>query len=170
MNSENAAEYTARLLRYLGSKEPLSVLTSTPKKIQKLIDSSKAPYLTVRPAPQQWSVAEIIAHLADTEIVMAWRYRSIAEQSGKNIRSFDQNVWEKNGRYRQIKISESLNQFSVIRRMNIVFLKNLPSVKWNHYGIHEERGKESIAQIIKLEAGHDLNHIRQIERIIDGKK
>jgi hypothetical protein len=163
---ETPQEYIARILHNIEGEEPLKILASTPKKIGKLIKKVKKKTLYLKPAPHKWSVAEIIAHLAETEIVMGWRYRSVAEKNEVKIQSFDQNKWAKNSDYEKSDVDEMLEMYRVVRRANLAFLKNLPKEKFEQYGMHEERGKETIAHIIRMEAGHDLNHLRQIEAIL----
>jgi hypothetical protein len=166
MISKESRLYIDRLLGYLGKKDPLVVLRRTPQRIHLLIGSIPPKVLTAKSTPAAWSIAEIIAHLADTELVLGWRYRSIAERSGKPIQSFDQNIWCSNARYGSVPVKKSLLMFSVLRAMNIEFLAGLSRTKLSYYGMHEERGKETLRHIIRLEAGHDLNHLMQIEKII----
>ncbi len=163
---ETSQQYTARILSNIEGKDSLNVLKSTPKKIKKLIKGAKKKLLYKKPAPAKWSVAEIVAHLAETELVMGWRYRSIAEKNEVKIQAFEQDDWVKNSRYSKLDINEMFEMYSVIRRANINFLKGLPKEKFENYGMHQERGKETIAHIMKLEAGHDLNHLMQIEKIL----
>jgi hypothetical protein len=53
-----------------------------------------------------------------------------------------------------------------VREANLALLKSLSPDQWKHYGQHAERGQESIEHIVRMVAGHDLNHIQQIERIL----
>jgi hypothetical protein len=41
---------------------------------------------------------------------------------------------------------------------------------WNYYGMHEERGKETVKRMTEMMAGHDLNHLKQIEKILRRKQ
>src|SRR5208282_2919849 len=59
----------------------------------------------------------------------------------------------------------SLEVFRVLRENNLALLQALPIESWDNYGMHLERGKETIAHIARMFAGHDLNHLQQIERI-----
>ena len=170
MISKASRLYTNRLLGYLGRKDPYRVLRRTPQNIQSLLDRVPSKGLVLKATPASWSITEIVAHLAETELVLGWRYRSIAERSGKTIQSFDQNIWCTNARYASIPIRESLLMFTVLRAMNIKFLTGLPDTTLLYYGVHDERGKETLRHIIRLEAGHDLNHLMQIQKIIRSVK
>ncbi len=164
---ETPHQYARRILSNLEGKNPISVLKSTPQTIKKLIKGKSRQRLYTRAAKKQWSVAEIVAHLAETEIVLAWRYRLIAEKSGVTLQPFDQDVWAKQSRYGSTNIREMTELFSLARKANLVFLSGLPKQLWNNYGMHQERGKETIRHIVNLEAGHDINHLKQIKKILN---
>ena len=119
-----------------------------------------------RPEPGKWSMAEIVAHLADVEIVASWRMRSVIGANGTPIQPFDQDVWASVFQYGKRDPKQSLEVFRVLRENNLAMLKALPPESWDNYGMHAERGKESIAHLARMFAGHDTNHIVQIENIV----
>ena len=119
-----------------------------------------------RSEPGKWSIAEIIAHLADAEIVASWRMRSVIGENGITIQPFDQDAWASVFEYRERDAKRSLELFRVLRENNLAMLKEIPRETWENYGMHLERGKESIAHLVRMFAGHDTNHVLQIERIV----
>src|SRR5580700_2862319 len=163
---ETAQHYTQRILGYIEGKDPLKVQRETPKKLAGLIRGLSRKQLTRKPAPGKWSISEILAHLADTEIVVAWRLRHILGNNGAPIQAYDQSVWAETFDYAHRDAKESLEFFQVVRAHNLAMLKALPKGLWDNYGIHQERGKESIPQIVRIYAGHDLNHLGQMEKIV----
>ena len=167
---ETPQEYIQRILAQLGGKDPLKVQASTAAKLGRLVQRASAAKLRKRPAPGKWSAAEILAHLADSEIVTGWRMRQILGAPGTPIQSFDQNAWAVAGHYEKRDARKSLEQFRVAREANLALLKSLSAEQWKHYGLHAERGIETIEHIIHLHAGHDLNHLSQVERILAPKK
>lgn len=168
--TETSREYTSRLLGYLGDKDPIKILSSTPKKLKKLIKDASPKELQKRPKPEKWSVAEIIAHLAEVEIVLAYRMRMILSFNGTPIQSMDQDLWAKNAGYIIADPKSAIEYFKVQRERNLALLDSLSKEQWSQYGVHAERGKESIADIVNLYGGHDLNHLMQIEAILKGKR
>ena len=162
---ETPQQYTRRILSYIRGQSPLRVQQATPKKIERLIRPLNRLQLRKRPAPGKWSIGEILAHLAETELVGGYRIRMILSKNGMPIQAFDQNVWARNSNYARQDPRRSLEVFRTLRTSNLALLKSLPRKKWNCYGIHAERGKESIARVAQMFAGHDINHLRQIERI-----
>jgi uncharacterized damage-inducible protein DinB len=162
---ETPQQYTQRILGYSEGKEPLRVQQATAKKLGALTRGLNKKQLTRRPAPGKWSIAEILAHLADAEIVLAWRMRLILGNNGTPIQAFDQDVWAETFNYGKRDPRTSLETFRVLRESNLALLKSIPTQLWDNYGMHSERGKESIVHVVRMIAGHDLNHLQQIEKI-----
>lgn len=168
--TETPQQYTARIMSKVNSEEPLKIQAATPRKIERLLKSASVAKLRKRPAPGKWSVAEIVAHLADAEIVVGWRVRSILGAPGTPIQAFDQDAWAAAGHYEQRNPKGSLAQLRATREANLALYKSLSPEQWKHYGMHSERGQESIEHIARMMAGHDVNHLQQIERILAPKK
>lgn len=164
--SETPQQYTHRILSHMDGKKPTSIQAATAKKIAKLIKGVPASKLRKRPAPEKWSVSEIIAHLSETEIVGGFRMRLILGAPGTPVPAFDQDAWVKSGHYEKRDARKSLELFRTVREANLALLKSLTPDQWKHYGMHSERGQETIEHIVKLYAGHDLNHLKQIEGIL----
>src|SRR5579863_160717 len=169
MAKETTQEYIRRILGHVEGQDALTVQSSTAKKLEKLIKGAPAAKLRKRPVPDKWSVVEILAHLADTEIAGAWRMRAILGAPGTPVQAFDQDAWAAACHYEKRDPRKSLEQFRTLREANIALLKSLTPEQWKHYGIHAERGEETIERIARMFAGHDINHTRQIERILANK-
>ena len=165
---ETAQQYIERMLKYTEGKQPLRVQQETPRKLQKLVKPLSKAQLTRTPAPGKWSIAQILAHLVDAELVGGWRMRSIIGSSGVSLQPFDQDVWAETFAYADRDPKVSLETFRALRENNLRMLKALPKNLWENYGMHQERGKETITHIVRMFAGHDLNHLGQVERIAKG--
>jgi DinB superfamily len=168
--NETPQEYIHRILGHLKGQDPLRVQAGTAKKLDRLVHRASSAKLRKRPAPGKWSAGEILAHLADTEIVTGWRMRQILGAPGGPIQAFDQNAWSAAGHYERRDARKSLEQFRVLREANLALIKSLAPEQWKQYGMHEERGEETIEDIVSFVAGHDINHAKQIERILAAKQ
>jgi len=168
--NETIQQYTERILAHTNGQEPLKVQAATPKKLDRLVKGVSPAKLRKRPAPEKWSVAEILAHLADVEIVIGWRMRSILGAPGIAVQAYDQNAWNASLHYDKRDPRKDLIQQRVLREANLAMLKTLTPSQWKQFGTHSERGEESIERIVRMVAGHDLNHLQQIERILAPKK
>lgn len=164
--NETPQQYTERVTGYVKEQDPLKVQSQTARKLERLIKGVSTAKLRKRPAPGKWSVNEILAHLADAEVVGGFRVRLILGAPGTPITAFDQDSWVTSGHYDKRDPRKSLEQFRVLREANLALLKSLTPEQWKHYGIHSERGQESVEHIARLYAGHDVNHLQQIERIL----
>lgn len=163
---ETTQEYIKRMLSYTDGENPMKVQAATPNKLAKLVRGVPRTRLTKRPAPGKWSVGEILAHLSDTELVGGYRVRTILGAPGTPIQAYDQDKWAEAGGYARRDPRESLALFSTLREANLKLLKSLRPEQWKQSGMHAERGEESIEKIVRMFAGHDRNHIQQIERIL----
>ncbi len=170
MMHETPAQYTQRILGHVQGQQPLTILAATPKRLGRLVKGVTPARLRKRPALDKWSVAEILAHLADVEIVVGWRMRSVLGAPGTEVQAYDQNAWNESLHYDKRDPRKDLLQLRVLREANLALLKTLTSEQWKEFGMHSERGQESIEHIVRMIAGHDLNHIEQIERIVAPKK
>ena len=144
----------------------MEIQANTPKRLEALVDGFSGTALRKRPAPETWSVAEILAHLADAEIAIGWRMRLILGSPGTSIQAFDQDSWLTALHYERRDPHKDLIQFRVLREGNLALLETLTPEQWKQFGMHSERGRESIDHLVRLIAGHDLNHVQQIERIL----
>ncbi len=163
---ETAPQYIERILGYVEGQDAIKVQRATAAKLKKLTQRLTPKQMKWKSEPGKWSISEILAHLADAEIVGSWRMRSVIGASGKEIQPFDQDAWASAFEYSRRDPKQSLEVFRVLRENNLAMLKALPRDKWENYGMHLERGKETVAHIARMFAGHDTNHVLQIERIV----
>jgi uncharacterized damage-inducible protein DinB len=163
--AETAQKYIQRMLGNVEGKDALTVQKQTAKRLEKAISRLSKKKLMQAPAAGKWSIAEILAHMADAEWVLGWRMRSALANSGCSIQSFDQNSWATTFQYAKQDPKESLVRFRALREANLALLRGLSKEQWECYGMHQERGKETIAHMMRMIAGHDVNHVAQIEAI-----
>lgn len=167
---ETAQQYTRRILSNALGQDPIKIQSKTNRKLGRLIKGVPTAKLRKRPAPEKWSVAEILAHLADVEIVIGWRMRSILGDPGTHVQAYDQNAWVTAGHYEKRDPHKSIELHRVVREANLALVTSISPAQWKHFGQHAERGQESIEHIVRMVAGHDINHVLQIEGILEAKK
>ena len=167
---ETVDQYRKRMLSHLEGRDPLKLQAAAPAKLAKLLKGVSAAKARKRPAPGKWSIAEIVAHIADTELVGGYRIRAILGQPGTQIIGFDQDAWVTALHYDKRDLRKSFEQYRGLREANVALLKSLTPEQWKHHGMHSERGEESVETIVLMFAGHDINHFAQIERILSAKR
>jgi hypothetical protein len=163
---ETAPQYIQRVLGYIEGQDAIKVQRATAPKLKKLTQGLTTKQLKWKPEPGKWSIGEIVAHLADTEVVASWRMRSVIGANGTTIQPFDQDAWAAAFDYAKRDPKQSLETFRVLRENNLTMLKVLPRDRWESYGMHLERGKETLTHLTRMFAGHDANHLLQVERIV----
>ena len=149
---DTAQEYTRRILGYLEGKKPMEVLAATPAQIARMIRGVPRKRLAQRPAPGTWSVTEVLAHLADSELVYGFRIRFILADNGTPIQNVDQDAWARSSDYAAHDPALSLEALRVTRARTVRLLKSLPRESWNRYGVHSERGKETVTRVVDPQA------------------
>ena len=162
---EAAASYKTRILSFQDGMDFLALLAEAPGRLASLIEGLSDDQLSRPPSPGKWSIREIVAHLADDELVGAYRYRLILSAPGTAIQAFDQDLWASAGRYADRDVRSSLELFRILRQANLELLYSLSPEQWGMAGVHAERGVESIRDMARYFAGHDINHFKQIEAI-----
>ena len=164
-SAEDRAKYTPAILDLLGSRDPMDVLRETAGALGRAIAGMTPEQIRKPEAPGKWSVAQVLRHLADSEVVWGWRMRLILAQDRPTLTGYDQDLWADRLHYGDADASESLETFHVLRRDNLRLLDRATPEDLQRVGVHLERGEESAGHLRRLYAGHDLLHLRQIERI-----
>ncbi len=162
----HASAYISAILDTLGQREPAGVLAETPRRLRRVVERLTPGQLTTPEAPGKWSVAQVIRHLADSEIVWGWRLRMVLSHDRPKITGYDQDLWAQRLGYESASATDSLEQFDVLRRGNLALVRRATPSDLKRVGVHEERGEESVEHMMRLYAGHDLVHERQIDRIV----
>ena len=163
--AEHAAAYTRAILGLVGDRDPNHVLREMIAALPRAIDGLSSSEIRQPEAPGKWSIAEILQHLADSEVVWAWRMRVILAQDRPPITGYDQDLWARRLRYDEAEPGDALEQFTVMRRANLRVIERASPADLERVGVHSERGAETLAHLRRLYAGHDLMHLNQIERV-----
>ena len=121
-------------------------------------------------APGKWSIRQLTAHLADTELVAAQRFRSVIAEDQPKLIAFDQEAWARNLDYGRRLPKQSLETFRRLRAENYELLKALPESAFERTGMHSVRGAVSLGQMLTTFADHVESHARQMQAIRDAYK
>ena len=150
--------------KFLGDAPPHDVLEMTAVTIARVIRNSDTAQLTRAPAPGKWSVRQVLCHLADTELVFGFRLRQAVAEPHHTVQPFDQDRWA--AAYSAYSISAALDLFTSARRWNISFIASVPPETFAKILTHPERGDLTFRELVETMAGHDLNHLKQIDRTL----
>ena len=149
---------------WLDGKDPLEVIRATPGRLEKSIEGSLSETLNRAPAAGKWSVRDILCHLADCEVVFAFRLRQALAEDHHVIQPFDQDRWA--ATYAHYEANAALAVFSTVRLWNLALISGLGPDSFAKTLNHPERGDMTFQVVVETMAGHDLNHLGQIEAIL----
>lgn len=157
--------YTKSMMDYLGDREPFSVFEETPSALRAAATAVPEDKLRLLEAPGKWSVLNVVQHLAHVELVLGSRYRIVLAEEGSPLAAMDPDLWIANLFPDEFGLEEALTDFANLRAMNLRLLRRVKGNQWERYGIHSQRGKETLATMVRMYAAHDLYHLYQIERV-----
>ena len=150
---------------FLGEREAHSVIANTPARLAALFgqigkEGAERPW-----APGKWSARQVLCHLADCEIAFAFRLRQALAETDHVIQPFDQDAWASVYGSAALDAATALEVFRALRQWNIKLIQSAPEGAMSKALTHPERGRMTFGVVIETMAGHDLNHLQQIERL-----
>jgi hypothetical protein len=149
---------------FVGGRDPLEVTRATPVRLENILQTLGPEKSIVAPAPGKWSVRDILCHLADCEIVFAFRLRQGLAQDHHVVQPFDQDDWAVT--YGNYSAPMALAAFSAVRQWNLALIAGLKAQDFDKPLNHPERGDMTLRVVVETMAGHDLNHLRQMEAFL----
>jgi DinB family protein len=155
--------YRERILGLLGKRNPVESLEATGARVEALVKKIGPKGMSRAYAPGKWTAREILAHLADAEIGVGFRLRQALAEKDHVAQPFDQDKWAE--RYEDVDGEAAARAFCALRPWNVALIKTLAPADLARPMMHPERGMESVDIIVKMLAGHDLNHVAQLEQI-----
>ena len=149
--------------KFLDGRPLEEILHETTNKIAFLLAKIGPDKTSTPPAPGKWSPAEIVCHLADCELVFAFRLRQTLAEDAPIIQPFDQDKWS--ATYPGIPAGKALGAFASLRRWNLILIRAALPAAANRPVTHPERGAMTFQTIVETIAGHDINHLNQLEKL-----
>jgi hypothetical protein len=150
---------------HLGHGNPREVVKETPARLAALIHKLGPAAVEKIPAPGKWSPRMILCHLADGEMAFGFRLRQTLAEPHHVIQPFDQDAWAKPYSSASLSAQAALDMFSAARRWNVALLDTVKPEDFSKPVTHPERGTMTLETIVETMAGHDLNHLAQLEKL-----
>ena len=157
-------EYRERILGLLGEDSPFEVLEATPGRVASLVERMGERGLDRGFAPGKWTGREVVGHLADVEIVIGFRVRQMVSLPDHVIQPIDQNAWARP--YPRLDGRVAVRALAGLRAWNLCYYRALTPADFARVAMHPERGEESVETVIRMQAGHDRNHLAQLDLIL----
>lgn len=160
-----AAAYVAAILAALGTREPLEVLREMPAALRRAVAGLSPAQQATPEAPGKWSVCQVVQHLSGSDLVNGFRFRMVLAHDRPTLPGYDQDLWVERLHRNDTDMEAALTEFTAMRRSNVRLLERATPEDFERVSLHAERGAESLAHMMRLLAGHDIVHLRQVARI-----
>lgn len=165
--AEGAEQYIEAVLELLGEEDPLAILRSTVSWCAEATAELTQEQLATPESSGKWSIAAVLQHLGDSELVWGYRLRKVLAEDRPVMTGFDQDLWANRLGYGAADREQALTMFGSIREANLRLLAGASAEDLRRVGVHAERGEESVSHMVRLYAGHDLVHRRQLQRLVE---
>ena len=163
MTTVTDGSYRERILGLLGDRSPIETMEASAKRIEQQARRLGEAGLSKSYGPGKWTGKQVLAHLADAETAIAFRVRQVLAEPNHHIQGFDEAAWAR--RYDDVDAEAALASFLALRRWNLALLRRLGPEDLGREAVHPDRGPETLDTIVRLLAGHDLNHLAQLEKL-----
>jgi hypothetical protein len=147
-------------------KKHLEDAEKSPKQIAAAVSGLNDKTLRYKPSADKWCILEILAHLADMEILYAYRLRQMLADTNPVIAPIDQNAWAKNLGYLESSPAELVALYGLNRHATLQLLRRLKAGDLEKSARHPELNRPvTVAEYVGMMSGHGPNHLSQIERL-----
>ena len=148
---------------WIEGRDPMAVLTATPEQLSALIERIGSAGMKRSLEPGKWNVSQILTHLAQCELAFSHRIRQAASQTEYVAQSFDQDQWM--SLEPVAEDDRALQAFVALRNWNLGLYRSFSAADRARAFHHPHLGEQSVQELLELIAGHELNHLAQLEQI-----
>ena len=153
--------------KFLDGRDPIEVIAATPARLNDLVARMPPEQLALRAPQRPWNAREIVAHLADCELVFGFRLRQTLAEDSPVVQPFDQDRWAEH--YGNVDLESALRLFEAVRHANLLLIRGTKQEERERTMTHPERGTMSFWTVVETMAGHDTNHLIKLEQIAGSK-
>lgn len=157
--------YRDAIVALVGERDPRAVLHELLDVVRAEIAAVPAERHGVPEAPGKWSLRQVVQHLADVELAYGWRVRLVLTADRPPLHGFDENAWMRRLRADDTDLESALAMLAALRHDLLRLVDGCTPEDLARTGVHSERGEEPLALLLRVFAGHDLAHRRQLARI-----
>jgi DinB superfamily len=148
------------------SEEILKTLRATPVVLRALVGEIENDRLRTRPAAGEWTIIEVVGHLADTEERALDRVRRMFREDNPVLEPFDQEALAEERRYLDLDLNQELDRLEQLRRQHLALLEALDASGWERTGRHGDHGMMSVELYETHVAAEEVDHLAQIARLL----
>jgi hypothetical protein len=146
--------------------EITKTLRATPVVLRTLVNRVDDGRLRRRPAPREWAIIEVVAHLADTEERALGRVRRMLAEEDPQLAPFDQETLAVQRHYLDLDLEGELARLEQLRDQHLDLLDGLDGPGWERTGRHGQHGLMSVELYETHVAAEEVDHLAQIARLL----
>jgi hypothetical protein len=141
----------------------IAILASLPDRVDAL--TAQAPAIASAPSqPDEWTANQVVGHLSDAARMWGGRMRFIVFEDEPHFIIFDENAYVMQSGYRYVPLATLAAVYRLNCEANVALLRGLAPAQWERAGVHPERGRLTLREIVALEAEHERQHAEQLAR------
>jgi len=149
----------------IATPEQLARYEAAPSQVIATLAGLNAAQLHHRPAEGEWSIHEIVIHLADSEVMGYERLRKTLAEEDATLTVYDEAQWAQKLSYQTQDRELAISLFRTLRASTSALFRFLPTTAWELTSNHPERGKISVYDLFNIYLDHGEIHLQQIAHI-----
>jgi len=141
----------------------IAILASVPDRVDALV--AQTPAAGSAPAlPGEWTASEVVGHLCDAARMWGGRMRFIVFEDEPTFVIFDENAYVTQSGYRYVPLATLAAVYRLNCEANVALLRSLAPEQWERVGVHPDRGRLTLRDMVAVEAEHERQHAEQLAR------
>jgi hypothetical protein len=120
-----------------------------------------------RPAPDRWTIHEIVIHIADSEANSYIRCRRFLAEPGSSVLGYDENKWARELHYHEQSTADALELFKWLRHKSYTLIRDISETTWANTIYHPENGVMTLDDWLDTYARHIPDHIAQMQAVYE---
>ena len=157
--------YIAQILQRVEDADPIEILSATPARVELFLEMATPNVLQRSYARGKWPARTILAHLADVELGLGYRLRQGLAEEQYVVEPFDQDAWVE--RSKRLDASLAVDSLRALRRLHLGILAGFDLDDWLKPIRYSFAGVDTLDALVRFWAGHDRNHLEQLETIAE---
>lgn len=150
----------------LQGRDAAAVMRETPAALDALLAHFTPEEISTRPAPQKWSLREVLCHIADCEIAWAWRLRQTYGEDKPLLQGFEQDPWARAYDGVLYTTEQALSTWRALRAWNLALIETLSEDDKARPAVHADAGAMTLWTLVEIAAGHDLHHLAGLQKLV----
>jgi len=117
-----------------------------------------------QPVPGTWSIGQIVIHLMDSDLIASDRMKRVIAEDNPTIIGYNEAAFAQKLYYEKMDFAVAADIFKKNRDLTAIILRSLPNEAFSRFGTHNEVGKKTLADFVKIYVDHLEHHLGFIRK------